>query len=166
MSLVILTGASGSGKTTIATEFSKRHSTVAQTCFFDSIGVPTPDEMVSQFGSGEEWQRLKTMDWLLEINARLSASPILFEGQMRLGFIHEAAKSARISNYTAILVHCDDQTRRHRLSAGRRQAHLASDEMMNWAHYLWEESRWRGDKILDTSNITVSEAVEIVRQHF
>lgn len=166
MPLVILTGASGSGKTTIAREFSRRHSNVAEVCFFDSIGVPTPDDMLAQFGSGEEWQRVKTMDWLGEIGARLSAGPILFEGQMRLSFIHEAAKAAKIANYTVILVDCDDLTRRDRLTMDRRQAELASEEMMNWARYLRREACDRGDKILDTSKITVREAVEVVRRNF
>jgi RNase adaptor protein for sRNA GlmZ degradation len=166
MSLVILTGASGSGKSTIAREFSNRHSHIAEICFFDSIGVPTRDEMVKEFGSGEEWQRLKTMDWLGEISARLSRNAILFEGQMRLAFAHQAARAAKISNYTVILIDCDDDTRRRRLEMERRQAELASNQMMNWAAYMREEARRSGDEILDTSDISVSQAVEIVRRHF
>jgi ABC-type glutathione transport system ATPase component len=80
MTLVILTGASGSGKTTIARAFSNLYPTLAETCFFDSIGAPTPDEMISEFGSGEEWQRMKTVAWLSEINTRLASRAILFEG--------------------------------------------------------------------------------------
>jgi RNase adaptor protein for sRNA GlmZ degradation len=166
MSLVILTGASGSGKTTIAREFSNRHSNIAEICSFDSIGVPTPDQMVRQFGSGEQWQRLKTVEWLGEIGARLDLNSVLFEGQMRLAFIHDAAKAAKISDYRVILVDCDDSTRRRRLELERRQADLASDEMMNWARYLREEARRVDDKILDTSDITVIEAVDFVRRHF
>lgn len=166
MTRVILTGASGSGKTTISREFSRRHSNFAEICCFDSIGVPTAEAMIREFGSGEEWQRIKTLDWLGEISARLAISPILFEGQMRLAFVREGAKAARISDYTLMLVDCDDRTRRHRLAFERRQADLASDEMMNWARYLRQEAKATGAKILDTSGITVSEAVDIVRRHF
>jgi RNase adaptor protein for sRNA GlmZ degradation len=85
---------------------------------------------------------------------------------MRLSFILEAARAARISEYMVILVDCDDHTRRYRLSVERRQSDLASDEMMNWERYLREETYARGDSILDTSGIDVGEAVEIVRRHF
>jgi hypothetical protein len=85
---------------------------------------------------------------------------------MRVAFIHEAAKAAKISDYTVILVDCDDLTRGHRLVTERRQADLASDEMLNWARYLREEAQRNGDKILNTSAISVGEAVQIVRRHF
>ena len=166
MTLVILTGASGSGKTTIAREFSRRYPNIAETCCFDSIGVPTREAMIREYGSGEEWQRAKTFDWLSKISARLPVSPILFEGQMRLAFICDGAEVAQISNYTLLLVDCDDRTRRQRLAVERRQTDLASEEMMNWARYLREEAKATGTKILETSRITVSEAVDIVREHF
>jgi hypothetical protein len=122
--------------------------------------------MIREYGSGEEWQRAKTFDWLSKISARLSVSPILFEGQMRLVFIREGAEAAQISNFTLMLLDCDDPTRRQRLAVERRQADLASEEMMSWARYLREERKATGTKILDTSSITVSEAVDIVRQQF
>ncbi len=166
MTFVILTGASGSGKTTIAREFSNRYSSIAEVCFFDSIGVPTPDEMVRKFGSGEQWQRAKTMDWLREIRSRLVTKPVLFEGQMRLAFVEEAAKAARILSYRIILVDCDDATRRQRLVIERRQEHLASEEMLNWARFLREEAKASCALILNTSEISVGHAVELVRRHF
>ena len=85
---------------------------------------------------------------------------------MRLAFIHEAAKAANISRYATILVDCDDQTRKRRLMLERRQAELASDEMMNWSRYLRDEAMTRGDRILDTSTISVGKAVEVVRKIF
>jgi dephospho-CoA kinase len=164
MSLVILTGASGSGKTTVAREFSKRCPLLADVFFFDSIGVPSADEMIRQFGSAEEWQHRKTQQWLIEISARRSAKPVLFEGQMRLAFIHAAAEAAGIRDYTVLLFDCDDQTRRQRLILERQQAQLATDEMMNWARYLRDEAGLTGDTIVDTSGRSVQECVEFVRR--
>lgn len=166
MTLVVLTGASGSGKTTITREFSRRYPSTAQTCFFDSVGVPSPEEMIRDYGSGEEWQRAKTVEWMADIAARLSTRSVLFEGQMRLAFVHEAAAAAGIFDYTVILVDCDDETRRRRLMEERRQANLASDEMINWARFLREEAQIRGDRILDTSCISLDQAVEFVRSQF
>ena len=166
MSLLILTGASGSGKTTVAQEFAKHHPNLADVYFFDSIGVPPPDQMVREFGSGEEWQRVKTMEWFGDLRSRMSSKPILFEGQMRLAFIHDAAKAAGITDYKAMLIDCDDKICRDRLTIERGQPDLASDEMMSWASYLREEARLRGDTIVDTSDATISKTVELVRQHF
>jgi hypothetical protein len=38
--------------------------------------------------------------------------------------------------------------------------------MLNWARWLREEARANGDSILDTSNLSVSDAVEVVRRQF
>ena len=122
--------------------------------------------MIREYGSGEEWQRVKTLDWLAKLSVRLAISPILFEGQMRLAFIREGAKAAQISDYALVLLDCDDRTRRQRLAVERRQADLASEEMMNWARYLRDEAMATDTKILDTSSISVSEAVDTVRRHF
>jgi adenylate kinase family enzyme len=51
MGIVILTGASGSGKTTIAEEISQQCPDV-RVFRFDSIGVPSPEERIAGWGSG------------------------------------------------------------------------------------------------------------------
>jgi len=166
MSLVVLTGASGSGKTVIARSFAARYPDVADTLFFDSIGVPSRDEMIRQFGSGEEWQRSMTMEWMRDIGTRLATRSILFEGQMRLSFIHEAAQAANISDYLVVLVDCDDATRRHRLIHERGQPDLATADMANWARYLREEAQASNARVIDTTGLSPIDAVEIVREMF
>jgi hypothetical protein len=32
--------------------------------YFDSIGVPTPEAMISEYGGGEPWQRAMTERWV------------------------------------------------------------------------------------------------------
>jgi hypothetical protein len=49
--LIVLTGASGSGKTAIAKAIEKGPPKIADVFFFDRIGVPTSDEMISEWGS-------------------------------------------------------------------------------------------------------------------
>ena len=66
---VILTGASGSGKTAIAEEIEKSTSNV-RVFRFDTIGVPSVDVMAT-FGSGYKpggaWQRAMTLQWIERI---------------------------------------------------------------------------------------------------
>jgi hypothetical protein len=69
MPLVIMTGASGSGKTAIAKAIEVDHPSI--TVFrFDTIGVPSPEVMAS-FGTGHQpggaWQRAMILKWFERI---------------------------------------------------------------------------------------------------
>jgi hypothetical protein len=55
--LVWLVGASGVGKTTVAEVLERRLPWTGNTYFFDSIGVPSPEEMDRRFGGGDGWQQ-------------------------------------------------------------------------------------------------------------
>jgi len=65
--LVILIGASGSGKTTIARAIEHRYPDEVEVLYFDRIGVPPVEEMIAEYGSGEAWQRAKTLDWMAKL---------------------------------------------------------------------------------------------------
>jgi dephospho-CoA kinase len=163
--LIVLTGASGSGKTTLANAVASKHGARIEVLFFDSIGVPPAEETISKFGSGEAWQRAKTLEWMKRISAIKSESSVLFEGQMRISFIHEALASASIHSAHIILVDCDDKTRMHRLVMDRTQDELASSRMMNWARFLRNEALRRGHEILDTTRLDVDACVERICRH-
>jgi dephospho-CoA kinase len=162
--LVILTGASGSGKTTIARRFQRDYSSLCDVLFFDSIGVPSIETMQSDFGRPEAWQRAMTFRWIERIRHSLYAQkPVLFEGQMRIAFVHEAVVTQGISNVRFILVDCDDTTRAERLHINRAQPGLANPTMMNWARFLREEARQFGAEILDTSHQTIEQSVDLLK---
>ena len=50
--LVVLTGASGGGKTTLARAIKERYPDECDVLFFDSVGVPSPEEM-KKWGDGQ-----------------------------------------------------------------------------------------------------------------
>ena len=90
MRLVILTGASGSGKTAIAEAIATELQSLVEVLHFDRIGVPPVEDMLAGWGAGEAWQRACIVEWLNRISAmRYLDRPVLFEGQMRLAFIEE-----------------------------------------------------------------------------
>lgn len=166
MSLIILTGASGSGKTAIAQAIARDHARRLAVYHFDSIGVPSLDAMVRDHGSPEAWQRDKTIEWLEQLVPQAQKGRgVLFEGQMRPSFVIEAAAAARIDDYRLILIDCDDATRTHRLSAERGQPELADANMMNWAAYLRREAQASGLEILDTSHLSLRQSVDNVLRH-
>ena len=170
-SLVILTGASGSGKTAIARAFEAKYTEHYHVRFCDSIGVPDTD-VIKAFGEGHQpggaWQRAITLQWLGGTIPPLLAagSAVLFEGQMRIAFITEALRVARIFNALIVLVDCSDTIRAQRLTHDRRQPELADANMMDWATYLREEALAAGCEILDTTDRTIAESVESIARAF
>jgi hypothetical protein len=112
MRLVVLICASGSGKTTIVREIERRFVHEIQTFHFDDIGVPSVDEMTDEYGSGEEWQRVKTIEWMKRFaDLNYWGRKLLFEGQTRLSFLDEGARAAGNFIYSPVLIDCDDATR-------------------------------------------------------
>lgn len=160
-SLVVLTGASGSGKTAIALEVERSRPDYIVFCF-DTIGVPSAD-VVATLGTGHQpggaWQRAMTLQWFERIAQVIgSGRPVLFEGQMRIPFIEEALGLCIMPDVHVILVECDDSVRDARLIHDRRQPELANDDMKGWSHYLHSEAVEAGIEILDTSKKTLAES--------
>jgi shikimate kinase len=163
MCLVILIGASGSGKTTIARAVEDRFAEYVDVFFFDRIGVPSLGQMIAEHGSGEGWQRAKTLEWMAKLaQVTKTGRKVLFEGQTRLSFLADAATAAGSLAYLPILVDCDDDTRSRRLTIDRGQPELANEEMMNWARYLRHEAKDSGCEVLNTSLLSLDEAVSYV----
>jgi hypothetical protein len=165
MRLVILTGASGSGKTTIAETIGIERPDLADVLHFDSIGVPSPEARLA-WGPEGAWQHAMTLFWMARI-AAISGQhrPVLFEGQMRLAFVKEGLLAAGIADARVILVDCDDATRTHRLTANRNQPELANPTMMIWAEFLRREAKEAGCNVLDTSQLSLMDSVERVCAH-
>jgi dephospho-CoA kinase len=161
MRLVILTGASGSGKTALAEAIGSKHPGIAEVVHFDRIGVPTAEER-QVWGSDEEWQRAMTKMWMARIAAMRLERPVLFEGQMRLAFIREALQSTGLVDARILLVDCDDATRTDRLVTDRCQRELATETMMIWAAYLRREAQELGCEVLDTSALSIEASVALV----
>ncbi|MGH8141422.1 MAG: AAA family ATPase [Steroidobacteraceae bacterium] len=166
MKFVVLIGASGAGKTTIAGAIAQRCADDVEVFHFDRIGIPSAERMVAEHGSADGWQRAKTIEWMAKlVPLSRSGRRLLFEGQTRLSFLAEAAEAAGGPAYLPILVDCDDETRSRRLALERQQPELANETMLNWARYLRREARRSGCEILDTSTLSVEQCVIHVMAH-
>jgi chloramphenicol 3-O-phosphotransferase len=159
---VILTGASGVGKTSIALNIEKSYPEIA-VYRGDSIGLPSEELMASYGpanGPGGASQRGFALYWIGVIAPTLlTGRPVLLEGQTRIAFLQEALAQQGISHARVILVECDDETREARLIHDRQQPELSNDNMKGWSRYLHQEAVEAGYEILDTSATPLSESV-------
>ena len=163
--LVILTGASGAGKTTIVKRIAAEASPAINCLCFDTIGVPSTEQMVAEYGSGWNWQKAKTLEWMKRIQSEfLSAGKsVLFEGQMQVPHIIEACEAVGVADYEIVLIDCDDLSRESRLRFNRLQAELADERMMNWARFLKHQAVEANARLLDTSKSSIEDCVCEIR---
>jgi dephospho-CoA kinase len=155
--LFFLIGASGSGKTTATKELEKKGLESFAILYFDSIGVPSIEEMEAKYGTPEEWQKVKTIEWVQIIQRDfLPTTHVLFDGQIRPSFIENACYENRIGEFEVLLLDCSDEERKRRLIA-RGHTSLADENMMNWAKYLRKECRDRGYPIIDNTHMRIEE---------
>lgn len=127
--------------------------------YFDSVGVPSTDKMIEQYGSGENWQK-ETIDfWVKKISDTSTTNNAILDGQMRISFIIEACKKYNITNFEIILFDCEYDIRSSRL-IDRGHARLVNQDMLNWANYLRDESSDLNLNIIDTSHKTLDSVVD------
>jgi len=158
--IIFITGASGAGKTTLLNALKEQHD-FKEAIFlnFDSIGVPSEDEMIRQYGSPSEWQKATTHVWAEKINSEYKGKKlVILEGQVNLDFIAEAFNKFN-HQVKVILIHCSDAVRHKRLHGDRNQPELVNKNMDNWSAYLKKQALGQEAVILDTTSMDVDEMV-------
>lgn len=156
--LIFVTGASGTGKTTAIKALEEKGVPGVIFRYFDSIGVPSGEEMIAKYGSLEGWQKHETLNWVERIkNNYLSQAAVVLDGQIRQTFIDEACRAAGVDNYKIIVFVCDDEARDKRLIA-RGHKELANQDMSNWNKYLKDQAVSRGNATIDTTKYELGQA--------
>lgn len=150
--ICFLTGSSGCGKTHLASALeAKLDPKKTAVCHFDRIGVPSPEEMIAQFGSGENWQRSVTHQWVKTIAAMHGKVLVIFEGQYNPHFALEAIEACQLTDYRLAVITADAPVWEARLRGPRGQEFLVTEDMRNWARFLREETVQCGGAVIDTS---------------
>lgn len=129
--------------------------------YFDSIGVPSLEEMERGYGGAEEWQQVMTAEWVRRMKVGVADVSVVLDAKTRPSFIAAACEAEGISEYETLLVDCSDEVRRERL-ARRGQSELASERMLNWARYLRNACAGGACTIIDNSALTAEETAEML----
>ena len=154
--LLFAVGASGVGKTAAVQALSNRQLP-GLTCYhFDSVGVPSAEDMVRNFGSPERWQEVTTHDWIARVN-KAPGDLVVLEGQTRPSFIRSASSASAIR---IVLLDCERSVRSHRLREARQQPHLDTADMHSWAAYLRGQADALGLPIIDTTSLSPDEVAD------
>jgi hypothetical protein len=128
--------------------------------YFDSIGVPSPEEMRTRFDGPAEWQAFATGQWINRLSRNAdSAEVAVLDGQVRPSVVETMLERTGVRIARIVLVDCDHEERNRRLHA-RGQGDLANPEMDCWAAYLRGQADALSLPILDSGRLFKEEALE------
>jgi len=154
--ILVVTGASGSGKTAAVRALEARNLPDLRCYYFDSVGVPSREEVERDFGGWESWQALMTKKWLNRLAADPDGAAVyVLDGQVRPTFVLRAIQEANIAHTRIVLLDCDATTRNRRLSELRGQPELANPRMDCWAAYLRGQADALDLPVIDTTQLGI-----------
>jgi type II secretory pathway predicted ATPase ExeA len=159
--IVVVTGASGVGKTTLVRALEARNLDGVRCYYFDSVGVPPAQEMRAQFGSSSGWQETMTRRWIDRLAENHDGARIaVLDGQVRPSVVRLAFAAAGVSTGHVVLVDCTHDVRDARLKGPRNQPELVTRDMAAWAAYLRGQADALGLPIVDTTGASVATATD------
>lgn len=158
--IILITGASGSGKTTILKAIEQQlPANKISVNYFDDIGVPSVEAMIAEYGSCVKWQEAITHKWIEKLTKITDKEFIFLEGS----FNPEFAK-----NYSRLFcIHADRAIREMRLIKLRHQPELVTEDMENFAQILKSNTLKMGGIVIDSSmkkaDIIAGEIIDLIR---
>lgn len=159
--ILVVTGASGAGKTSAVRVLETRGMDGVRCFYFDSIGVPSEEALERDFGGGEQWQAHATAEWLSRLDGLSRDTRVaVLDGQTRPSFVFDAANRAPASDLHVVLLDCSAEARSERLRGPRGQPELANDQMTSWAAYLRGQADARNLPVIKTTTLTVDEVAD------
>jgi broad-specificity NMP kinase len=163
--LLCITGASGAGKTAaIGALREKIAARVLPALAFDSLGVPSHDEMQVAWESPRGWQKAMTYHWVYTAKHVYRTHPlVVLEGSFDPQYAIAACTAHRVPRFAVVLLHAEPAVRRERL-AKRGQPELDSEDMTKWASYLHEQTQLLGGVVVDATR-GLDEVVEAICAH-
>ena len=160
LGILVVTGASGVGKTAAVQCLETRQRADIHCFYFDRIGVPSTEIMQIEFSGGEGWQAYATRQWI----SRLAVDDLrgylsVLDGQTRPSFVRSAVAHVGALHSRIVLLECSHAVRRLRLGE-RGQPELATPQMDAWSVYLRGQADALELPVIDTSVLTIQEVAD------
>jgi GNAT superfamily N-acetyltransferase len=161
IAIVVVTGASGAGKTATVAALQGRGLPGVQCFHFDSIGVPSLEVMEREYGGPERWQAWATNEWLRRLAAVGNGVHVaILDAQTRPSTVVAAPGAGTAWRGQVVLLDCSPEVRAARLRGPRGQGELATARMDAWAAYLRGQADALGLPVIDTSELTIAAAAD------
>ena len=161
--LIVVTGASGAGKTTLVERLAALRLEGVGCYHFDSIGVPNAEEMATRFAGGDSWQAWALDQWVCRIARNEDCvTRAVLDAQVRPTAAIEAGARYDLTTLV-VLIDCATDERNARLRGQRGQPDLATGRMDMWAAYLRGQADALRLAIIDTSGRSIDESVAQLR---
>jgi energy-coupling factor transporter ATP-binding protein EcfA2 len=163
--ILVVTGASGAGKTTLVRGLAALGLSDIGCYEFDTIGIPSEAEIAARFGSGEAFQAWALDAWVerLARNEDRVAVAVL-DAQVRPRAARDALARHGIARGTIVLVDCAYAERNARLRGPRGQPELATAQMDGWAAYLRGQADALDVPVVDTTTGDPAAGVAALRE--
>ena len=161
MHIFIVTGASGAGKTVGVQALERRDLPGVRCFYFDSIGVPSAEEMERAFVRGVSWQAWATDEWLQWLHGLGPEVRVaVLDAQTRPSHVLGPQAKAGARAVNVALLDCSTEVREARLRIHRQQPELANPQMDNWAAYLRGQADALNLPVIDTTLLSVEEVAD------
>ena len=153
--ILVLTGASGAGKTTLALKLKELAIPGVEGINCDRVKIEA-DETADP----ADLQATILRYWISQLTQPESRIELaVLDTQIRPHRALEVLKQAAIEHAQVVLVDCDPQKRNERLHLERSQPELANPQMDCWAAYLRGQADALNLSIIDTSNDPIDESL-------
>ena len=164
--LILITGASGSGKTFILKEIEKRLECENFSInYFDHIVVPSFENMVSEYGSCEGWQEAMTHKWIDKLIVIKNKKYIFLEGSFNPEFAVNYLNKLNIIDYKLFCINVSREIREERLIKNRNQPELATQDMENFGQFLKAKTIELGGKIVESNEGACDQILNLCYSH-
>lgn len=158
--VLILTGASGAGKTALTLRLSEQKIAGVECINCDRVKIDdskTKDPSDYQASILTYW-----LSYLCNLERRIDLA--VLDTQIRPHRAREVLHQAGILHSEIVLIDCDSEKRNARLCGERGQPELASVQMDCWAAYLRGQADALNLPIISTSDDSINKSLESLRK--
>lgn len=164
--VLVVTGASGAGKSTLVGLLDALALPGVRCHEFDTIGIPSPEEIEARFGGGEGFQAWALDVWMERLARNDDGAALaVLDAQVRPGAVRQAFARHGVAFGHIVLVDCAYEERNARLRGPRGQPELATPRMDTWAAYLRGQADALGLPVLDTTGAAPEAGRDQLRDH-